>query len=287
MKIRNILLAIVATGIVIGLMLVYAMWYLTLNIDTPEKLALKIDTILDKETPLEITEDDLVNKWPKEIAPYFEYEFLTNGEAKIPKVQFFEATDAFHCFHILGFTFVFDQSGSIFLNDKFRNNVSPKYHSIQSLVTLVHETAHIQGGEFTGMDAVVCEKNAQLATLEVLAAMANHGNKYARQALLDELRDISLGVVLHRAIKSSDMTGYRNLAARIYGQERDKGMRRWDQVGLSKLEDILMKYSVSVYDDFQDFQFVAKAEGDKSPRIFIMDDLQAFLDDLDWKKDNR
>lgn len=247
---------------------------------SPEGMARKIDAILDRETPLEITEDDLVNKWPKEIAPYFEYEFLTNGEAKVPKVSFFESTDAFQCFHVYGYTFVFDQSGSIFLNQRFINPISPSYRKVSALTTLVHETAHIQGGDFAGMDSEASEKNTQLATLEVLAAMANSDNKYARQALLGELRDIYVGVVLSRALKSGEMHAYTRLLKDLYGNSKERGLRKWRQIGLGKLEEILSAYSVSVYDDFQDFQFTAKAEGDKSPRTLLMDDLKAFLENL-------
>lgn len=247
---------------------------------TPASMALKIDRILDSEKPLLITEYDLVNKWPKEIAPYFEYEMLTNGEAKVPTVKFFESTEAHRCFHILGYTYTFDQSGDVFLNDRFKNATSPAYQSISALTTLIHETAHIQGGDFSGMDSSVSEKNAQLATLEVLAGMANSGNKYARQALLDELRDVFMGVACSNAIKHGSLERFYKLGERIYGEAKNKRMRHWQNAGLDKYDEVLSKYCVSVYNDFQDFQFVCKAEGDKSPRVFIMDDLRAFLENL-------
>jgi len=246
----------------------------------PEALALKIDRILDKEKPLFITEESLVQYWPKEVAPYFGYEMLTNGDPKTPIVSFFDSDDPFQCFHVLGFTFTFDDSGKIFLNGRYRNPVSPRYQSIEALVTLVHETAHIQGGDFSGMDPQTCEKVTHLAALEVLAAMANHGNKYARQALLTEVRDICTGVVMLKGIKSGDMAPYKRLIGLIKGKGDNKSLRRWQQTGLDKLEDILSKYSATVYDDWQDFQFTASAEGDKSPRTFIMDDLKAFLENL-------
>ncbi len=246
---------------------------------TAEDMARKVDRALDREKLVEITEYDLVNRWPLEIAPFFEYEMLTNGEAKAPKVEMFQAPGCMQYFHVMGFTFTFDDSGKVFLNGRFGNDVSPKKNSIAALTTLVHETAHIQKGDFS-MDEDA-EKNAQLATLEVLAAMANSGNKAARQALLDELRDIYTGVACLKAIKSGDFDTYYRFMRSLFGDDRgERSIRKWKQRGLGKLEEILTKYSVTVYDDMQDFQFIAKADGDKSPRIFLLDDLQAFLKNL-------
>ena len=256
-------------------------WKISDSKPTPEGMARKVDKILDREQAKEkltITQEDLQNHWPQEIAPYFEYEMLTNGEAKPPVVKFFSETDAFRNFHVMGYTFTFDEDGDVFLNGRFGNPVSPKFEGISILATLIHETAHIQKGDFmAGEDA---EKNAQLATLEVLAAMSNAGNKYARQALLDELRDIYTGVALHKAIKSGDLKSYEKLVFDLTGKKSGRQIRQWQNRGLKKLVQILEAYDVSVYEDMQDYQFIAKAEGDKSPRVFLMDDLKEFIENL-------
>jgi hypothetical protein len=246
--------------------------------DTPSGLARSIAAILAQEKPLEITEKDLVERWPSEIAPYFQYELLTNGEAKPPIVKFSTLTDAPKHFGVYGYTFSFDTSGDIYLNERFRNPVSAKYNSVEALTTLVHETAHIQGGEFNASE--LCEKNAQLATLEVLASMANDGNPYARQALLVELRDICVGVILSRGLSSGNMDEYRSIWSEVYKGKDNKRFRMWNYMGIDKLNELLTQYCVSVYNDFQDFQFSASAEGDKAPRVFIMDDLKIFIERL-------
>jgi hypothetical protein len=251
--------------------------------DPAEQLAIKLSKAISKEKPLKIKESDLVKKWPNEVAPYFEYEGLTNGEARVPVVKFSDDTNAARHFHMLGYTFSFGDSNEIYLNDRYRNKISTKYQDISALTVLVHETSHIQKGDFSGMDSETIEKNAQLATLEVLASMANHGNKYAKQALLDELLSICLGVIESRAIQSGTLEKYRKFCTEISPRNKiriEKAERRWNQVGLDKLDELLKKYSVTVYNDFQDFQFTAKAEGDKSPRIMLMDDLKAFLENL-------
>jgi len=251
-------------------------------------MALKTDAILDSVSVPEFTSLDLALTWPLEIFPYLEYEGLT-GKAWEPMVEFVPLPGA-EAMHVAGYTYCEDV---VYLNIRYINWVSPWNDEVESLATLVHEIVHTQGGDFCAWDSQTAESRTQLGTLEVLAGMANHENKVALWALLDELRSISMNTVLADAIARNDLDSYRSFRAKIYedglSEARfEKSMRFWaPQIG--ELRTILDKYSVSVFRDIQDGKFIVDLPdtwhldrtGDGLEDVVVLDDLMYVIENAE------
>lgn len=247
--------------------------------------ALRIDAALDRlPEPAQPTYDDLTVYWPFEIAPYFEYEGLTDYEYGVPPIVILEPQlGAMEHVHIAGYTYCED---AVFLNARYINPVSVWNERTEVLATLVHEMVHTVGGDFCSFDSVTAESRTQLGTLEVLAAMANHGNEYAFYALLDELRDIAMSTAELEYIEAGDIAGFRALYQEVYPEAArlariDKSLRFWAN-DMETLKGILDRYSKVVFDDFQDGEFLAYLPGYRQGATTIpMDDLVYVLSNLD------
>lgn len=144
------------------------------------------------------TDEDLL-LWTMEIMPYFEYEGIVedkepgeyNGLVYPPVMKFVDYQDGLMSHHVLGRTQIF--TDEIDLNARMTNPVSAWYGREDSIGTLVHELSHAQGIKFPAPNSPLDEESsAQLVTLEVLAAMVNHGNELVIPTLLDELAHMNM-----------------------------------------------------------------------------------------------
>ena len=246
-----------------------------------ERFALRIDRALDALEEPEFEAGDLTLAWPLEIAPYLQYERLTNNSVN-PAVIFEPFPGDRHA-HIAGYTYCDDE---VYLNLRYLNWTSSWYDDISSLVTLVHEIVHTAGGDFCSWDSEVAESRTQLGTLEVLAGMANHGNVVAYYALLDELREIAMNTALLEALQSNDLDGYREFREQIFPDDKmraarfEKSMRYWAGEMIT-LKQILKKYSAVVFEDLQDGKFKADLPpGDGDQDTVLLDDLMYILRNL-------
>lgn len=255
-----------------------------------ERAALRFDAALDRlERPEDINSAD-AQVLAIEIAPYFEYEGLTGWSTSIPEVVYEPQLEAMGHNHLLGYTFCEDE---VYLNARYVNWTSAWYNRPDFFSTLVHEMIHTLGGDFCTYDSAWTESRTQLATLEVMAAMANHGNAMALYALLDELRAVAMGTALAEAIEADDLDRYRWLHSEVYDGDPiqrakfEKSMRFWSP-RLTELRALLAKYDVAVFADFQDFRFQAEIPGGLPGRdVILMDDLQYLVDNLDDMTEDR
>lgn len=219
-------------------------------LETPAaQLALKLDALLDKieEPKIEVTNALLV-AWTLEALPYFEYEGVTGMAIRPDNVQFVHYPTAMENFHVLGRAYCNPAGGGpVEINARAANPASPWHGRPFILATLVHELIHVQGGGFCDGSSAELESTTQLVTLEVLAAMANHGNALALYTVLDELRDMALAAAHYEAMASGDNDRYRALERKVYSTPQEqarlaKSARRWE-LDQATLKEILYKYS--------------------------------------------
>lgn len=151
------------------------------------------DEVFTEQVPIEVwgitTNSRQLARWTLEIVPYFAREGIV-PRAVYPKVAAYIPTsdERFH-FQVAGQAV--PCIGAYRINYRFVNPASP-WSERSELGTIVHEIGHLQG--IACMDPVdKMEASNQVATLEVLAAMANEGNHYATQALLADLRGMAMG----------------------------------------------------------------------------------------------
>ena len=88
--------------------------------------------------------------------------------------------------------------GGIVINARQANPHSAWYAPPDFLLTLLHETAHMESA--CGGDTVLDESSAQLIALEVDAALVDTGNDQALLSLIDELRTMSIGSLHYMAM---------------------------------------------------------------------------------------
>src|SRR3990167_8181042 len=116
------------------------------------------------------------------IVPYFAYEDLTD-RGLYPSILAWIPMTNERSFHVLGTAYTDEYV--IYLND--RTVTDPRFNDQrEALETLVHELIHIQGGLFADDPApdwatksAHLESATEAATIEVLAAMCNYGDKIA------------------------------------------------------------------------------------------------------------
>lgn len=246
-----------------------------------ERFALRVDAILDHMEKPQFYASDLYPFWAYEAAPYFEYEGLVQGEVIVPSLEWNVGLNGADHIHLGGYTYC---AGVVWLNIRYVNPVSVRYDDPDALAVLVHEMLHAQGGEFCDSDSERAESRTQLGMLETLAGMANHGNRVALYALLEELRSVALGTVWLQALRSGDESRYLDLSRRIYDGEpfeiarAEKSARYWS-ANRSTLLEILAKYEASVFEEILDFEFKVDIPGDAtSARVPVqMDDLRYVL----------
>lgn len=249
------------------------------------EFALKVDASIDAMQKPEYSAAD-AELWVLEVSPFFSYEGLTPmGMALDPpfaEVEFVPQPDGMSHNHILGYTYC---DGQVSLNARFVNPVSTWFNRDEFLGTLTHELIHNLGGGFCEGSSESLESRTQLATLEVLAAMANGGNKVALWALLTELRDIAMATVEYEALKAGDIGVYEELQALIFPGDAveksrfDKSMRFWED-DMDGLMGILDRYNARVFKDWQDFQFDVEIPLQGVTAV-EMNDLKYVIENLD------
>lgn len=216
-----------------------------------EKLAVRLDKILDSIPERRFDGEASVYLWALEILPYFEYEGLTSSVKLPDSIDFQPQLNGRMHNHILGQAgCVRNGGGPVTINARVANPVSARYGDTWFLPTLVHELIHVQGGGFCFGSSERLESTTQIATFEVLAAMANHGNKDAAYALMDELRDTALAAVHYEALRDGDVERYYELHRKIHPspleQARTEKFRRfWNENAQtrSRFKFILNTYS--------------------------------------------
>jgi len=120
------------------------------------------------------------------VVPYFTYEF--GMKSVYPRVAAFIPFEGMAAFHVLGRASCVD---SVWIaNYGYVNPYAHLYRRDNLLPTIVHEQGHVNG--ICGGNSAIMEGANQIATWEILAAMSNHGNKYAIKPLVGELRDAAL-----------------------------------------------------------------------------------------------
>ena len=246
MRITKTITVLAAGLIVLGLV-----FPRTDGLSDAERLAIRIDRVLDGMEEPRIHTSDLLTFWPAEIAPYFDYEGLSD-DINPPSVRFFTPTDGAEHNHLSGYTYCDEE---VFLNRRYVNPVSHRFESINSLSTLVHEMIHTLGGDFCSpMDSETTESTTETATTEVLAALANHGNDVALYVALENLKEIAIDTAWYEALRDNDMAGFYRFITQVYDDREQarlaKAVRYWSK-DMDYLKTILFKYSVKVFDNFQ------------------------------------
>lgn len=279
----------VLAGLTLAAAIVLAPINASLQTTDAERLAFRIDAVLDQyEAPQEFFPESLDPYWVFEVAPFFQYEGLTTAEYEPPAVIFEPQRGGADHNHLLGYTYC---GNEVFINIRVINPMSAWYGWERNpLATLVHEMVHTLGGDFCSLDSATAESATQTAALETLAALANGGNRVALYSLLQELKDMAMGVVLAEALKNDDLDGYREFRSRIDPsalQEArfEKSMRFWRN-DMPLLMEILDKYSAKVFANVQAGELVADIPsaggiGDGSRDHVPLDDLSYVLANME------
>jgi hypothetical protein len=161
----------------------------------PAYMAIETDRIIDAmDVP---TMDMNLTRWTREILPWFSAQGIVRAERPLALVRYTTFSGPQGNL-VLGEA---DCAGArVFMTNRYVNPVSSRYGSVDMLFTLTHELAHVQQNALcTRAPGGIVESSAQLMALEVLAAMALDGNRWAGLAVLRELRSIALGTLELRA----------------------------------------------------------------------------------------
>lgn len=261
----------------------------------PEKIFDEDTEIYSESSPMMIwgiqTNSYALVKWVIEILPYFTREGIAD-EVTVPDAAIYmpDTSDRYH-FNIAGLARC---GGYFLLNWRYHNDVSPWYDRTE-LATIVHELGHVQGVCVYSLFATqeqtsLMEASNQVATVEVLAAMANDGNEYATRALLDELRGWAMSYVRVEAYENEVGWLYEFYANRlIYNSPEERSrharsLRFWADKN-DDLMYIIRSYSVRPY---QWAMLGVEAPNNKTMRLFgeggqldgrqiVMDDLKYFM----------
>ncbi len=185
------------------------------------------------------------------IVPYFSYENI-NSVPDYPQLILFVPMTAESSFHLGGQT---NCSDKIIINEKFA--MLDSWKGMDLLSTLVHELAHVQKGVFCG-DRANSETMTQVATVEVLAGMCNHGVELSCDSFWNEFGDMA-----EQSIRTRWMARYKSdIPWQIFedtfirdAKEKEysaKSTRHWfqDEVHKSRLEYIIEEYGSAPYNDY-------------------------------------
>lgn len=189
--------------------------------------------------------------WALEVLPYMEYEGLALQTVWPADLTLFYE-DGSKAFHVAGraacrdVTALFGR-GPVWMNFRYTNPHATWYGAGTSLGTLVHELIHIQGGPFCTGESEDLESNTQIAMVEVLSAMVNHGNKPALRTLLLELRSIGLSALQYELSREEYVAFLDSISDDPFEMARaDKSYRYWmTQGGEQALREILFKYNLT------------------------------------------
>jgi hypothetical protein len=275
-------------------MLVESAYATPIDFSDPAKVAVETDAIIDRmSTPaLNIN----LRLWTNEILPWFSEEGIVDSELPPARVRYvnFHGQDAIH---VLGTTDC--KRGVVSINARYANPVSSMYRSIDLVLTLTHELAHVQQERVCNSAPVDnVEASAQLMAFEVDAAMALDGNAWAARSLLVELRTVAYGVLQYDALRGvpGAQAELVTVRAQIYSPPEQAALAQlvhsWadDPVGR---EQALLRYDVEPYERLvraletnllvADLALPIKSwqAGERTPTngTLSIDDLALFLDD--------
>lgn len=192
-----------------------------------------------------------LNELARRILPYFMYEGILEYETW-PAALLFLPLDGQKSFHNLGTAD--SQNRVIRINERFLLE-DIRQDERQMLSTLIHELAHLQGGNFLGgppnwLESSKFESNTQSATIEILAGMCNHGDELACKAFWDEIYTYARGSFRMRLRRWGLEDLYYPLARVFWwdeaeGAKADKSLRYWME------DDERAKYLYSIIYDYQ------------------------------------
>jgi hypothetical protein len=190
----------------------------------------------------EATEERL-DQWVAELIPMYAYEGVSD-RTKVPNmVALVRWQEAFAHNKIGGRS---DCGQYAVVNYRYMNPISEWYQRPYWIGILTHELAHVaQGpGVCAIYDSQPTENAAQIVTLEVLASLANGGNRDAAYTLAHEIKGMAMSAV--RAMSSR--AEYREFYQRLYPNRPDKWARllqseRYWARDPEQLHTILEKYN--------------------------------------------
>jgi len=214
-------------------------------------MAQRFDKLYDKlpEYKSPMTKEDLL-AWAVEMIPMFEYEGIVD-RARWPKaagVDFALFPDGDDHNHVAGRS---DCVNYAVLNLRFANPHSSWYEKDDAIFTFLHEIAHTQQGQsictYANRDLV--ENSAQIAALEVNAALVNQGNKELLTPLVSELRGMAISATYAAALRTKQLDKFIDFRAKLSpGAFADarfaKSRRRWSENPV-ELVTILNRYNVT------------------------------------------
>lgn len=182
-----------------------------------------------------------------EIVPYYYYDRIVEGKAQYlaPQWSVFEG-DGY--FHVAGRCRV-GNNPIVWINVRFANPYSSWYGRAGMFSVLVHELAHSQG--IFRMGDPMSEPATQLATVEVLAAMARDQNVWAVPAFIREVQGYAHDYAFSRALQEDRMEEFEaylsTVHADVYGFAKYKrAMDHWAD-DMPELRRILKHYGEQPY----------------------------------------
>lgn len=160
--------------------------------------------------------------WQAEILPWLVEEGVVAYAAPPkPTWRFHEDENANH---VLGQS---DCGEGLWMNARYVNQASPWYRDVSFLSTFVHELVHSQQGIACDLyEREKVEATAVVVSLEVMAAMANSGNRAMAEALVDELQAIALGELRYRSLRDKDDSEIESVLDEVDGDAWDRAERR-------------------------------------------------------------
>jgi hypothetical protein len=214
----------------------------------PARVAVETDRVIDgmAVAPLDLS----LSRWTREILPWFAAEGIVKLERAPTRVRYLDFPGPQGNL-ILGTA---DCKGAVVsISGRYANPVASLYRSVDMVLTLTHELAHVQQNTLCERAPTsLVETSAQLMAFEVQAAMALNGNAWAGLALLRELRDIAVGMLQYDADRH--MPGAQakldTVADAVYtSAERARAWQRtryWARHPASR-QEALLHYAVGPY----------------------------------------
>jgi hypothetical protein len=214
----------------------------------PARVALETDRIIDQMSAAQA--ETSLARWTREILPWFAEQGIVTHERAPVRVRYVDFSGPLATL-LLGTA---DCTGAVVsISGRYANPVSSMYRSVDIVLTLTHELAHIQQNALCERAPTgVVETSAQLMAFEVDAAMALDGNTSAGLALLREVRDIAVGMLQFDAERQVPGAQGRleTVCAAIYtSAERARAAQRtryWERTPVSRKESLL-QYAVGPY----------------------------------------
>ena len=184
-----------------------------------------------------------------ELAAQFSYEGAANM-VNYPTMNFAAAPSAGRHNHIGGTS---DCENSFRLNLRYANPISAWHENPGWISTLSHELAHNHQGQVCyDMPRELVETTAELMNWEVLAGLANQGNRIALFVLIYDLRSGALSTAQGMALAAGEkaLARFEKALRDIQGHDAlkwsryEKSMRFWAG-DMERLEWILATYSAA------------------------------------------